>query len=103
MTCGDIYGRFPSLYAGNDLDTGRGRLIPTTSVDEYFAELAMWFGVSSADLPLILPNLGRFYTVGSGAAPVGFLNGGPVASHRSIRKHTAKPGLRRPQADRMRS
>jgi uncharacterized protein (DUF1501 family) len=103
VTGGDIYGRFPSLYAGNDLDTGRGRLIPTTSVDEYFAELAMWFGVSSADLPLILPNLGRFYTVGSGAAPVGFLNGGPVASHRSIRKHTAKPGLRRPQADRMRS
>jgi len=103
VTGGDIYGRFPSLYSGNDLDTGRGRLIPTTSVDEYFAELAMWFGVSSADLPLVLPNLSRFYTAGSGAAPVGFLNGGPVASRRQIRKHTSMPTARRPQAARTRS
>ena len=87
---GDIYGRFPSLYLGNNLDTGRGRLIPTTSTDEYFAEMALWFGVPPADLGLILPNVGRFYSVASGRPPLGFLGGGPAASRRGIRK----PGAR---------
>ncbi|HEX4824418.1 MAG TPA: DUF1501 domain-containing protein [Candidatus Polarisedimenticolaceae bacterium] len=67
---GDLYGSYPSLYAGNDLDTGRGRLIPTTSVDEYFAQLAVWFGVSTADLDVILPNIGRFWTPGSSTPPL---------------------------------
>lgn len=71
---GDIYGTYPQLYADNDLDTGRGRLIPTISCDEYFAELALWFGVAPSDLATVLPNIGRFYTPGSGA-PIGFLNG----------------------------
>ncbi len=70
---GDVYGRFPELYPGNSLDTGRGRLIPTTSVDEYFAELALWFGVPAADLDLVLPNISRFVTSGSPAPPVGFV------------------------------
>jgi len=68
---GDLYGTFPNLYLGNDLDTGRGRLIPTTSVDAYFAQLAVWFGVSSADLGIVLPNIGRFWTPGSSTPPVG--------------------------------
>jgi len=71
---GDIYGSFPDLYLGNNLDTGRGRLIPTTSVDQYFAEMALWFGVPAADLELVLPNIRRFYTPGSGTPPVGFLS-----------------------------
>jgi uncharacterized protein (DUF1501 family) len=57
---GDIYGRMPSLVLGADDDTGRGRWIPTTSVDEYNATLATWFGVSAANLPVVLPNIGRF-------------------------------------------
>ena len=68
---GEIYGTYPQLYAGNELDTGRGRLIPTTSCDEYFAELASWFGVADSDLTTVLPNLGRFHAPGSGP-PVGF-------------------------------
>ena len=68
---GDLYGTFPSLYLGNDLDTGRGRLIPTTSVDAYFAQLAVWFGVSNADLGIVLPNIGRFWAPGSPTPPVG--------------------------------
>jgi uncharacterized protein (DUF1501 family) len=70
---GDIYGAFPSLYEGNSLDTGRGRLIPTTSIDEYFAELALWFGVGRRDLELVLPNLHRFYDTNSSAPPLGML------------------------------
>ena len=74
---GNIYGTFPDLYLGNSLDTGRGRLIPTTSCDEYFAELALWFGVSTADLPLVLPNVGRFFTPGV-PPPLGLMNAAPA-------------------------
>ncbi|MEM8955260.1 MAG: DUF1501 domain-containing protein [Verrucomicrobiota bacterium] len=69
---GQIYGTYPSLALGTNLDTGRGRLIPTLSTDEYFAELARWFGVSNTDLPTVLPNLPRFYTPGT-TPPVGFM------------------------------
>ena len=68
-----IYGQYPSLYDDNPVDVGRGRLIPTTSADEYFAELALWLGVSKTDLPLVLPNIGNFYNTGSSSPPVGFL------------------------------
>jgi uncharacterized protein (DUF1501 family) len=57
---GDIYGTIPDLTVEGPNDTGRGRWIPTTSVDEYSATLARWFGVSGSDIPLILPNIGRF-------------------------------------------
>jgi uncharacterized protein (DUF1501 family) len=57
---GDIYGRMPDLTINGPDDTGRGRWIPTTSVDEYAATLARWFGVSATNLPVVLPNIGRF-------------------------------------------
>lgn len=57
---GDIYGKMPSLVVGADDDTGRGRWIPSTSVDEYSATLATWFGVSASNLSTVLPNIGRF-------------------------------------------
>ena len=50
----------PTLTIGGPDDTGRGRWIPTTSVDEYNATLATWFGVKPGDLSVILPNIGRF-------------------------------------------
>lgn len=73
---GHVYGTYPELALGSALDTGRGRLIPTTSVDEYFAELALWMGVSASNLPLVLPNLTRFHDPLSGP-PIGFLMGDP--------------------------
>ncbi|KAA3665477.1 MAG: DUF1501 domain-containing protein [Chloroflexi bacterium] len=71
---GRIYGTYPALYEDNPLDTGRGRLIPTTSCDEYFAELALWFGVDPTDLDMVFPNIGRFYDTTSEQKPVGFLS-----------------------------
>jgi uncharacterized protein (DUF1501 family) len=58
---GDIYGRMADLtIRGPDDASTRGSWIPTTSVDEYSATLASWFGVSPTNLPVVLPNIGRF-------------------------------------------
>lgn len=54
------YGSFPVLSVGGPNDTSTGRWIPTTSVDEYSATMAKWFGVSATDLPTVFPNLSRF-------------------------------------------
>lgn len=75
-----IYGQYPSLALNpqsgpevNPLDTGSGRLIPTTSCDEFFAELALWLGVTPSDLYTLFPNIGEFYTPGSASPPIGFM------------------------------
>ena len=57
---GMIHGAFPTLVSGGPDDTGsQGLWIPTTSVDQYAATLASWFGVG-AELHTVFPNLGRF-------------------------------------------
>lgn len=70
---GRVYGTYPSLALNNPLDTGRGVLLPTTSLDEYFGELARWFGVPAGMIGDILPNAGRFYDTRSNTLPLGFM------------------------------
>ena len=68
---------FTSIGDGpnESLNLGRGRLIPTTGVDELAAELAIWFGVdNSTDLKDILPNIENFYQYSSGTMPLGILS-----------------------------
>jgi uncharacterized protein (DUF1501 family) len=55
-----FYGTPPAIGNGTSDDVGQGRLLPTTSVDQYAATLAQWFGVSSTDLPTVLPNIGNY-------------------------------------------
>ncbi len=68
---GQIFGTYPSLSLNNnDLNLStRGRILPTTSVDEFYAEIALWFGVSPNDLDYILPNLCNFYSPSCPATP----------------------------------
>ncbi|TAF44368.1 MAG: DUF1501 domain-containing protein [Sphingobacteriales bacterium] len=70
-----VFGSYPDIYKGNPLDSGDGRglMIPTISVDEHSAELALWMGASKSDLPLILPNIGNFYNTTSTSNPLGFM------------------------------
>ncbi|MEL6877515.1 MAG: DUF1501 domain-containing protein [Pseudomonadota bacterium] len=57
---GRFYGTAPQVSVESDDQVGRGRLLPTVSVDEYSSTLAQWFGVDSSELPSVAPNIGRF-------------------------------------------
>lgn len=64
-----IYGVFPQLILDDPDDSGsRGNWIPTTSLDEYGATLAKWFGVPESAMGTVFPNLANF-----GMADLGFL------------------------------
>jgi uncharacterized protein (DUF1501 family) len=60
-----LYGTYPNITPGgpDDTDGGqtpRGRWIPTTSIEQYAATLATWYGLSSADLTAVFPLIGHF-------------------------------------------
>jgi uncharacterized protein (DUF1501 family) len=58
---GQMYGTFPTVALNSPDDaSGRGVWIPTTSLDQYGATLASWFGVPDAALYEIFPNLAQF-------------------------------------------
>ena len=59
---GDLYGSMPTLDLDGADDVGAGRLIPTTSIDQYGATLARWFGVPEPELAQVFPNLPNFAT-----------------------------------------
>jgi hypothetical protein len=56
--------------------SGQNWLLPSTSVDELFAEMLRWFGVSSTDLATVLPNITNFYDPYSSTLPLGFVKNG---------------------------
>jgi uncharacterized protein (DUF1501 family) len=66
-----IHGAYPDLTLGGpqDIDTN-GRWLPTTSVEEYLAPIAAWYGVASADLPYIFPNYATWTSGGRNLLPL---------------------------------
>ena len=79
---GEIYGEDPILAPGSnvlDLDIHktsdtRGRMLPTTSADEYLAEMVSWFGVDPTQLVNIFPNCTNFFNPITTPNPLGMLN-----------------------------
>ena len=64
------YGTAPVIANNGPDDVGQGRLLPTTSVDQYAATLGKWLGVSDTDLVSVLPNLANYNL---GARNLGFV------------------------------
>ncbi len=63
---GDLYGTWPDTVLRGANDVGRGNLLPTTSVVQYAAALATWFGISATQMPDVLPNSANFPQLGLG-------------------------------------
>jgi uncharacterized protein (DUF1501 family) len=60
---GRMYGTFPNLAIQGPDDVGsRGLWLPTASVEQYGATMSSWFGVNSAQLDAVFPNLINFPT-----------------------------------------
>ena len=62
-----LYGKAPPVSntnsttdAADQWHVGQGRLLPSTSVDQYAATLAKWFGVANGEMAGVLPNLSHF-------------------------------------------
>jgi len=54
---------YPTLaLSGPDDTDNRGRWIPTTSIDQYAATLANWYGLAPSDRASVFPNLSKFAT-----------------------------------------
>ncbi len=66
---GNLYGSFPShVLGGPDDASNRGLLIPSSSLDQYGATLARWFGVDATGMAQVFPKLGGF-----ASADLGFM------------------------------
>ena len=66
-----FYGTAPPVSVGNtsapedQWHVGQGRLVPSTSVDQYAATLAKWFGVEDREMLGVLPNINKFGLAGN--------------------------------------
>ena len=57
---GELYGIWPETVLRGPNDVGRGNLLPTTSVNQYAATLATWFGIADTQMADVLPNAANF-------------------------------------------
>lgn len=55
-----IYGQIPPYTLNHNQDAGNGRLIPTTSVEEFAEPLGRWFGLNDVEIARALPNRTAF-------------------------------------------
>ena len=62
----NYYGLAPQIAVNGTDDVGQGRLLPTTSVDQYAATFANWMGIPNNDMAWVMPNIGNFSTTNLG-------------------------------------
>lgn len=55
-----FFGTAPVVTTDGPDDVGQGRLLPTTSVEQFGGTMAKWFGVSPTNLLTVMPNLQNF-------------------------------------------
>lgn len=55
-----VAGQFPNQTLDGPQDAGQGRIIPTSSVEQYGATLLRWFGASESEIDTVFPHLSRF-------------------------------------------
>lgn len=67
---GQFYGAHPDIALDGPGFVDHGRLLPTTSVEQFGATLGTWFGAQSAALDDVFPNLRHF-----DGRNLGFMNG----------------------------
>jgi len=65
----ETYGIWPETVLRGPNDVGRGSLLPTTSVEQYAATLAKWFGVPDSGMADVVPRAANWSTL-----DLGFLN-----------------------------
>ena len=85
ITASDFYGMngsngtpYPQLSfnTADDSDNGttaRGRWVPSTSIEQYAATLARWFGVPSASMATVFPKIANFTNSGGINTDLGFM------------------------------
>jgi uncharacterized protein (DUF1501 family) len=57
---GRFYGTAPRVSLSSNDQVGQGRLLPSTSVDEFATTLARWFGVEAGEVNGVLANSNQF-------------------------------------------
>lgn len=69
---GEVFGTYPDLDLDNNLELGGGVLVPTIATDQYFGDIASWFGVENSELIELFPNIDNFDSIYNGN-PLGLL------------------------------
>lgn len=80
-----LYGVFPNLDLSNDgaanTDTtdGKGRWIPTLSVEQYAFSLMFWLGLTGVDRPYVFPNLDAYMQAAEDGGFPGYMQRARIA------------------------
>jgi uncharacterized protein (DUF1501 family) len=57
---GRFYGTAPEVSVTSGDQVGQGRLLPSTSIEQFAVPMASWFGVPASDMNSVFPNAGQF-------------------------------------------
>ena len=68
---GRVFGSYPDIALNTSTDVGKGRQLPTTSVDELHASLAYWYGVeNNSEMEEVVPNIRNYWNSSETEYPI---------------------------------